>query len=247
MNMKLSYRDKVIFIVVIVLIVLAVGFFVFVKAKIQESKDMQANLEVKQEELDEVHAKIDTLEPLKQQLKNDIKEVDELQAPFMDEQLTFEADQYIYEILSGIPDVKILSMTLTGEDAGALSPYYYQRNTLAYDLKMNSDLTGDSLDQDVYDKYYNTFPAAPENAIVAVDTIELEIAIPIKDNQPDWDTAMAIVDAFADHEKTLYLSSFGGAESLVEDPETKEPISSTIKITVNVYSVYKMDTSKVDS
>ena len=93
MNMKLSYRDKVIFMVVVVVAILLFGFFFFVRAKIQESQDMKDNLTAKETERDEVDAKIDTLASLEEQLKNDIKEVDDLQKDFIDEQETFQADQ----------------------------------------------------------------------------------------------------------------------------------------------------------
>lgn len=245
MNMKLSYRDKVIFIVVIVLIILAVGFFVFVKAKIQESKDIQANLEVKQQELDEVHAKIDTLEPLKKQLKDDIKEVDELQKPFLDEQDTFEADQYIYNILSEVPNVEFLSMELSGEEANPLEAYYYEKSAVAYDLKMNADLSGDSLDQEVYDTYYKTFPPAPEGSVIAIDTVTANLLIPTgSDGLADWETVLAVFDALSNEEKTINLRTFSGDNG--SSSKDGEAGKAKITVVVDVFSIHKMDTSKID-
>lgn len=247
MNMKLSYRDKVIFIVVIVLIVLAVGFFVFVKAKIQESKDIQANLEIKQEELDEVHAKIDTLEPLKAELKESVKEVNTLQGPFLDEQAEFEADQYIYNLLKDIPGIEFHSMELTGEQEGDLSAYFYYRNSLAYDLKMNADLSGVSLPQEVYDKYYSTQPEPPETSRIAVDELVITMGVQMdEDGSPDWDAIMQIFDTIAEHDKTIYLKGFSASEGESDSNDPNAVLMGEIELTVDIYSVYHMDTTKVE-
>lgn len=92
MNMKLSYRDKVIFIAVVVVMVLVAGFFIFVKSALNESQSVKNNLTLKEQERDEVDAKIATLPDLQAQLDSSVKEVDSTQDVFYTEQESYEAD-----------------------------------------------------------------------------------------------------------------------------------------------------------
>jgi cell division protein FtsL len=244
MNMKLSYRDKVIFIVVIVIIVLIAGYFIFIKAKITESQDTKNNLELKQMEQEEVDAKIDTLPDLESQLKNSVKEVDDAQSAFMDEQETYEADQYIYELLKDT-GVEFKSMALSGEAAGNLSEYFYIRNSVAYDLKINADLSGDSLPQEVYDSYYGTDPTAAADVMVAVDEVTLTLTVECDDEGiPDWDVLYQIMDNISNDEKTLYIKSFSAENVSVEDMEEGEDLTTDVQVVVDVFSVQHMDTAQ---
>lgn len=243
MNMKLSYRDKVIFMVVVVVAILLFGFFFFVRAKIQESQDMKDNLTAKETERDEVDAKIDTLTSLEEQLKSDIKEVDDLQKDFIEEQETFQADQYLYELLEPT-GVRFSSMSLTGETEGELSPYFYLRNCVAYDLKINADIAGDSLPQEVYDRYYGTEPEGDAAVVVALDEVSITMNVEIdEDGTPDWDPIYQVMDVISNHDKTIYLKSFESADSYGGDEELNISPYASFSIVVDVFSIEHMDTS----
>lgn len=245
MNMKLSYRDKVIFMVVVVVAILLFGFFFFVRAKIQESQDMKESLASKETERDEVDAKIETLASLEEQLKNDIKEVDDLQKDFLDEQETFQADQYLYALLEPT-GARFASMSLTGEAEGELSPYFYIRNSVAYDLKMNADISGDSLPQQVYDKYYQTNPEADAPITVALDEVTISMNVGLdEDGFPDWEPIYQVFDLISNHDKTIYLKSFASAEAYEGDETLNVDPYSSFEIVVDVYSIHHMDTSQV--
>lgn len=244
MNMKLSYRDKVIFIVVIVILVLVVGFFLFIKAKITESQDVKNNLTIKEQERADVEAKIATLEDLKKQLQEDVKEVDTMQENFLEEQESFEADQYLYDLLKDT-GITFKAMELTGEQEGIISQYFYVRNAVAYDLKMNADLSADSLPQEVYDKYYGTEPTAADDVIIAVDEVKVTFSVAIdEEGWPDWDAVLAAFDAISKHDKTLYIKGVEAGES-EQDDESGIGLSDII-MTVDVYSVHHMDTSAIN-
>lgn len=244
MNMKLSYRDKVIFIVVIVILVLVVGFFVFIKARITESQDVKNNLTLKEQEKAEVEAKINTLSDLETQLKNDIKEVDSMQEPFLDEHHAFESDQYLYDLLKDT-GITFKGMEIVGETEGALSQYFYTRNALAYDLKMNADLSGEGLDQEVYDEYYNTIPKAAEDVKISVDEVKITFSVECdpETKMPDWEPVLKSFDAISKHDKTLYIKLVESGES--QDGDEGINPTADIEMTVDVYSIYHMDTSAI--
>lgn len=243
MSMKLSYRDKVIFIVVIVILVLVAGFFIFIKSKITESQDVKNNLTIKEQERDEIQAKIDTLPALKTTLDESVKKVDDVQSMFLSEQDAYESDQYVYDLISQVDGVMFKGMQLTGELEGSLSQYFYTRNCVAYDLKINADLTGDSLDQEVYDKYYETNPNPAADVTVAVDEVVVTLGMPVlEDGSADFDKVKAVFDSVSLHDKTVYLRAFAAGEGQITEFDGVK--YTDVLVTVDVYSVHHMDTSK---
>lgn len=244
MNMKLSYRDKVIFIAVVVIAVLMIGFFFFVKAKISESQDIKNSLEQKQQEQAEINAKIETLPQLQKQLEDSIKEVDDMQENFVDEQQAYEADQYIYDLLveSGI---EFRSISLTGEQESELSSYFYEKEAVAYDIKINADITGDSLPQEVYDKYYDTYPDPAESVVLAVEELELTFGVDTtSDGFINWEPIYEVMDAISLSDKTIYLKSMSAGEYNEGDDESGIDPSGEIVVVIDIFSIQHMDTNQ---
>lgn len=244
MSMKLSYRDKVIFIAVVVVVILVGGFFIAVKPKISESQDIKNTLTSKEEEKQAADDKIATLEPLKSQLDDSIKEVDEKQEAFLDEQQDFEADKYIQELLAPT-EIQFRSFSESRESTGTLSEYYYTRESIVYDIKMNADISGDSLPQEVYDAYYETGVAQSADVTVAVNTVTLEFGVPLADDgTADWTKFEAVWDTIAESGKTVHLDSFGNGgatEADADNPDAED--YATAEATISIYSIYHMDTS----
>ena len=77
--MKLSYRDKVIFICAIVFLVLIAGFFLFIKPKYEEMVSAKTYLTSKEAEKAEIEGKINTLTTLVEQVKATAEAVEEQQ------------------------------------------------------------------------------------------------------------------------------------------------------------------------
>ena len=81
--MKLSQRDKVIFLAVIAFLTILLGGVLFVKPKYQEMKSTEVTLEEKRNEKAATEDKIGTLESKKEELKKAVKDVEELQEMFI--------------------------------------------------------------------------------------------------------------------------------------------------------------------
>ncbi|MGN1416600.1 MAG: hypothetical protein ACI4XF_07145 [Oscillospiraceae bacterium] len=242
--MKLSYRDKVIFIAVVVVAVLMIGFFFFVKPKISESQDVKNSLEQKEQEQAEVNAKIETLPQLQKQLDDSIKEVDDMQEDFVEEQETFQADQYIYELLAE-SGVQFRTVALTGELEGELSPYFYEKMCTAYDIKINADLSGDSLPQEVYDKYYETYPEPAEGVTVAVEEVSVTFGVPLtSEGFVEWDYLFDVIDTISLSDKTLYIKSISGGNVDEGDAEKDVDPSGEFTVVIDVFSIQHMDTEQ---
>lgn len=202
--MKLSYRDKVILIAIIIIVILALGFFFVIKPKMAEINTTGAQLEQKQKELDDLNAKIATLDDLKKSLENKVKEVETLQEQFLPEYETFQTDQYIYDILKDTP-ITINKVEMELPVADPVIPYIvHDSNPVAYDLKMNADL-GNKLPQDIIDAYNDiTKYDEPAGTEVCLTKYTLEVGV------ADFDKLYEALDAIDEDEKAVYITEIGG-------------------------------------
>ena len=98
--MKLSQRDKVIFLAVVAFLTILLGGVLFVKPKYEEMKSTEVTLEEKRNEKTATDDKIGTLESKKDELKKAVKDVEELQEMFIPHMETFEVEPMLFEIIS---------------------------------------------------------------------------------------------------------------------------------------------------
>lgn len=235
MNLKLSYRDKVIFIVVMVILVLVGGFFLVIRPKLAKVESTKIQLEEKQKEQADVDAKIDTLPVIIENLKATAKEIGEKQEIFLDEAHPYVNEQYIRDSLSSL-NLDIVSMDTKYATAEAINRYTVAKeNILAYENKMNADLYNE-LPQEVYD-LYNSVPAPVyPGSIVGVTHMELAFKY-----GNSIDRVYDVMDRLADDEKTIVLNSVGTetGESADEDPEASMHITMYSIFPLNVEEVLK--------
>ena len=235
MSLKLSYRDKVIFIVVMVILVLVAGFFLFIKPKFEDVEVAKAVLAQKEQEKAEIDEKINTLPDIIETLKATAKEIGELQEIFLDEGHPYVNETYIRESLNEI-NIEILEMNTEYTVADALSRYVVDpEHFLAYDHKINSDLYNE-LPQEVYDLYNGVKAEGYPEAIIGVTvmTVKFNSDLELKD-------AYAVIDKLAEDEKTIILNSIGTDD--MSEP-TDEPVYK-MEATITMYSVFPLNVDKV--
>ncbi len=235
MSLKLSYRDKVIFIVVMVILVLVAGFFLFVKPKFADVESAKAALETKQQEKAEIDAKIDTLPGIIDDLKAAAKEIEEEQKIFMDEAHPYVNETYIREALGSL-NIEITGMSTNYTTANAIERYNIgKEHILAYTNKMNADLYNE-LPQEVYDKYNGVpLPVYPE-AIVGVTRMSVNFDSSITSLDPVYD----VMDRIAEDEKAIILNTVSTDQ---DDEGTDNKRSTTINLTM--YSIFPLNVEKV--
>ena len=217
MNMKLSYRDKIIFIVVIVIVILIAGFFLLIRPKFQEIDTAKANYEAKKQEQEEIDAKISTLPQLIENIKSVAKEIGEEQELFMTEQDPYLNEIYVREALES-----------TGVE--------YKSISTTYATKMNTDLYHE-LPQEVYDLYLETAPAGYPEATIGITTMELTF---YGDNE--LDDVYNVINKLSQDEKAVILNSVSSGDITAEtEGETRTEFTCVI----TVYSVYPLNVDKV--
>ncbi|MDE5577364.1 MAG: hypothetical protein K2J11_08255 [Oscillospiraceae bacterium] len=231
MNLKLSYRDKVIFIVVMVIIVLVAGFFLFIKPKFEAVENAKATFESKQEEKNEIDTKIDTLPIIIDNIKATAEEIGEKQQIFLDEAHPYTNEIYIREALSGL-NLDMVSMNTAYTIAAPITRYTTkEEHYLAYENKINADLYNE-LPQEVYNLYNGVpDPTYPET-IIGVTTMEFTFKLDTGLNPID--KVYRVMDRLAEDEKTVVLNSV----STEADPTDEDP-KATVNLTM--YSIFPLN------
>ncbi len=246
MSMKLSYRDKVILIVVIVVAILLAGIFLVIKPKYTDLQASNVRVDAKQAELDQATQKAATLETLKNQLKSDIEEVDELQSDFLFESEygeTYEALQYVMDILADT-EITIQGIDIQLLSARDIDNYTYQKYAAAYQLKLDADINNE-LPPEVEYTLNNSWPADTEPAqTIAGTTVEITFTAP---GGTDLDPLYTAVDSISNDEKTLLISEFSAENSTGLSVDTGAVAEETVEgsMTIYVYEIWPMDVDSI--
>lgn len=230
--MKLSYRDKVIFVAAIVIIIVVAGIFLFIKPKFGEMNKAKLALEKKQTEQAGVEEKINSLPDIVAKLKETAQDVGEIQEFFMVEQDPYLNEQYVREILGN--NVSTLGMETQYTAASDLKEYVVNpTNVVAYDLLVNGDLYNE-LPQEVYDVYNKTAKKKGDKCVIGVTTMRVDYR-----DKVDYSGIYKFIDAVKDNGKTILLTSFNKAEDSVGATEVEESVELVI------YSIYPLNVDKV--
>lgn len=235
MNMKLSYRDKVIFIVVIILIILVAGFFLFIKPKFEDIEKAKYNLEQTKQQKVDIETKIATLPTIIENIKAVADEIGEKQEIFMAEQDPYLNEIYIREALTA-ERLEIREMNTTYAEAGPIDRYVVgAKNILAYDNKMSADLYNE-LPQEVYDLYENVPPESFPNTIIGITSVEATFA----GGTDPIESAKKAIDRIAKDEKTIILNTVSSATENTNGDE--DPV---VTVDVTIYSIFPLNVEQV--
>ncbi|MGN1137316.1 MAG: hypothetical protein ACI4SF_13990 [Oscillospiraceae bacterium] len=230
--MKLSYRDKVIFVAAIVIVIIVAGVFLFIKPKFEEMNRAKLALENKQSEQATVEAKINTLPDIVASLKSVAQEVEEIQEYFMVEQDPYLNEQYVREILGN--NVTTLGMETQYTTANDLTQYVVNpSNVVAYDLLINGDLYNE-LPQEVYDTYNKAAKKQGGKCVIGVTTMSISYR-----DKADYSGIYKFIDAVKDNGKTIIITEFAKGES----DKNNADVESSINLVM--YSIYPLNVEKV--
>ena len=233
--MKLSYRDKIIFIVVIVIVILVVGFFLLVRPKFQEIDSARATYESKKQEQENIDAKISTLPQLIEDIKSVAKEVGEEQELFMVEQDPYLNEMYVREALEST-GIEYKSISTTYTSAGPISRYTVTpANLLAYDNKMNADLY-----HELPDKVYDLYLGTDSSSSYQEATLGMNISFY---GDKNLDDVYNVINKLSQDEKAVILNTVSSGDITAEGDEDNS--SAEFSCAITIYSVYPLNVDKV--
>lgn len=230
--MKLSYRDKVIFVAAIVIIIIVAGIFVFIKPKFEEMNYAKSALQAKQSEQADVEAKINTLPDIVAALKSAAQDVGEIQEYFMPEQDPYLNEQYVREILG--KNVTVRGMNTQYTSADDIEQYVVNaQNIAACDIFIDSDLYNE-LPQEVYDAYNKVNKRTGGSSIIGVTSMTVDYR-----DKMDYSGLYKFIDAVKEDGKTIIVTEFNKGE----DEQSAAEVEGSINL--KIYSIYYLDTDKV--
>ncbi len=230
--MKLSYRDKVIFVAAIVIIIIVAGIFVFIKPKFEEMNYAKSALQAKQSEQADVEAKINTLPDIVAALKSAAQDVGEIQEYFMPEQDPYLNEQYVREILG--KNVTVRGMNTQYTSADDIEQYVVNaQNIAACDIFIDSDLYNE-LPQEVYDAYNKANKRTGGSSIIGVTSMTVDYR-----DKMDYSGLYKFIDAVKEDGKTIIVTEFNKGE----DEQSAAEVEGSINL--KIYSIYYLDTDKV--
>lgn len=256
MSMKLSRRDKVIFLILVVVAVFIAGGLLLIKPKYEDMKAAQARLEAKEAEKQELVDKIATLDGLKQQLKDNVNSVVEKQSTFIDEReysKSYQLAQYIEEmLLEAAPNIEIISIDFPNTQSSTISldDYLVNGNVADYQMKFDADIAH-LLDEEQYNAHEGTWPARQPGVITGGGQITVSYQLP----QEDIESVYNIIDAVADNDKRVYLNSIS-ADYVNYDDIAGGSTGNSMNadeahlegdITLTVHEIYYMDPADIDA
>lgn len=260
MTMKLSRRDKIIFLILVVAAVFVAGGLLLIKPQYENMEAAQARLAAKEQERDELQAKIDRLPGLEQQLKDDVNKVSETQKSFLNEREYNEAHKismYIKDVLmKDNPTLEVMAIDFTDSTATNLDQYTAYETNANYDMKFNADIAHQMGDEE-YWMHENNYPQRMPSATVGGTVVKMSYRCPPE----DYETVYKMMDAVADNKENIYLNTISAeykeaegdaaqAQTQAATPaapgEEEEEAYIEGDITITVYEVYYMDPADVD-
>lgn len=247
MNMKLSRRDRVIILIVAVVVIIGIGISLLLKPRYEDMQASEARLAAKQQELDQLNEKINSLPDKKATLEDKVDTVMEEQTQFLSEKAynnekeykeIYQIDGYLKELLAdtNIDITGIMSENITPD---ALAEYHYDYNALAYDMKINADLPHE-LPDEVYYMYNNNYPAGDAGA-----NLGHTIAV-VKYECDEIDAVYAAIDAVAASEKNIYLRTCEASLAELEVDENGVEARIEGELVIDIYTLYPMDKNDLD-
>lgn len=229
--MKLSQRDKVIFLAVVAFLIILLGGVLFVKPKFQEKQQTQVTLETKRNERQSVDDKIGTLDSKKEELKNSVKDVEKLEERFIPHMDTYEVEPMLFDLIRE-SKIEITSTEYELMTEQEIKNYVYEKYAVAYPMRMDADLNGE-LPQEVIDKYNGIKTEAPAGVQIGLTTAKISFSGPLED-------LLAALDNIAAEDKTLIVTALEGKSSDARGETETDEKGPSGTLTIYVFHIEHM-------
>lgn len=134
--MKLSKQERIGALVIAVIVILAVGIFVFIKPRAEEIGVSKTSLENKQSEYNTAIAKAESKDDLKKQVIEAFKDGENLADVFFEEMTAYEADEEFRAFLDQCDaNVVIHDLSISEPETSTLAVEFFEENEVTYALK----------------------------------------------------------------------------------------------------------------
>jgi hypothetical protein len=208
--MKFGYRDRIILLIVSIIVIFAVGIFVFIKPKWEKLNTNQETLDTDKENWEKKLAQFNLIPTRQEAIKKKYTEANDIAANFTDEMTSVELDEFLRKEFLNKEDYQKdgvmlkTAYSVSDEQTATMNYYYRTPSIVTYPLYEYADLDG-SLKKAAKEKRHDAEILAGRTAqIVGVGSSEFTLLINRKDT-------MAIVDAVKkyaeDHKDAMMIRS----------------------------------------
>ena len=134
--MRLSKQERIGALVIAVIVILAVGIFMFIKPRAEAIGTSKTSLENKQSELATARAKADTKDSLKEQVLQAFEDGENLADVFFEEMTAYEADEEFRAFLEQCgANVVVGALTVNAPSVTTLGVEFFEEKEVSYALK----------------------------------------------------------------------------------------------------------------
>ena len=145
---KLSYRDRIIVLVVLVIAILVAGFMLLIKPKMEDISSAEASLSDAQSQWNELNSKIQQVNSIKERVQTKYNECVETGSLFVDIKRAYTLEEFIKEYIDKNGIYIDTNAAFTDPSIVELTPYTLKSESLDYSIGQSADLnsneTGDS-------------------------------------------------------------------------------------------------------
>ncbi len=146
--MKLSYRDRIILLIVLVVAILLLGVFVFIKPQWEALNTNKKTLEDEQKKWSDTLLEFGRINSLREKIQKNRDNAEKISKHFADSMDATELDQFIQKNFLNSEEFKDADIELMNgfdvKDAGTttMSYYYYKPSVVTYPLYERADFDG---------------------------------------------------------------------------------------------------------
>ncbi|MGN1411333.1 MAG: hypothetical protein ACI4WH_02330 [Oscillospiraceae bacterium] len=142
MKTTLSYRDKIILLVIIAVAILLAGIFIFIRPTMDKISTNKSTLATSQAEEERIRGIIEEIPTIEANIKTEYEDAKSLSNGFAQHRETYDADSFIQNLFTENA-VQINSINATPAEAENIEFYYYTPNVVTYPLFEAADINGD--------------------------------------------------------------------------------------------------------
>jgi hypothetical protein len=169
----MSYRDRVILLIVVVVALILVGIFVVVKPTTTKITENRATLATVQAEEDRINGIIEQIPKIEDAIESEYSEAKTYAEDFTESRDTYEADQFIQEYFNN-NNVEVESLSASVPTAETIEFYSYAPNVVTYPLLEAADLNGDIANETAEKLKTSTVLTGLETQEVEVYSLEIQ-------------------------------------------------------------------------
>ncbi len=258
MKMEMSYRDKLVLLVVAIIVILVGGFFALVKPKYTKLKEHKATYDTTYAEWSAIQDEINQIKGLQDNIKKVSAKAKDTAKIFVNtafksanstynsDKTPYELDQYLQPAIDESA-IKVNAMDLGGTTAKRIEYFYHTPNVLTYSLLEAADVNGNYAADVAEVLKENIVLSARETA----DVMAFEVNMTVTGTK---ENLMVFLQKIADDKNAILVEAldisdykfWGGLEL---DEVTKEPLvedtdgigTSEMNLTVSFYNAKVLD------